>query len=115
MTIQQALRKARKLWGKKACVECQPQGAFITQDGKWRENLALVCEHGKISDNRKCERKFYIIEREPELKLGRPKNHVAKYQVGRVMMGLFFEILGQGESFEKAFEQAEKNPPLVLG
>ena len=119
MTIQQALRKARKLWGKNACVECDPKGAFITQEGTWRETMALVCEHGKHNDHkladnppgsvkaaRYCPREFYIIAREPELKLGRPKYRVAKYQVGKIMMGMFFEVRGSAESFERAFEIA---------
>jgi hypothetical protein len=29
-------------------------------------------------------------------------------------MGIMFEVLGNGPSFEKAFEAVEKNPPLVL-
>lgn len=111
MTIQQALRKARKLWGKTAWVECEPKGGFITQEGTWRETMSLVCKHGKISDHDKCPREFYIIEREPELKLGRPKYRVAKYQVGKVMLGMFSEVRGSAESFEKAFELAVAHWP----
>jgi hypothetical protein len=48
-----------------------------------------------------------VIERTPELKLGRVKYPVASYSVGCIMQGLFFEVKGCGESYEAAFKQAE--------
>jgi hypothetical protein len=118
VTEQQALKRARKFWGKRAAVQVQKHGAFIGEDLVWREWPHGVCEHGKLSG--KCCREikdshnFYIIAREPELKLGRIKYWVPSYKVGRVLMGIMFEVLGNGPSFEKAFEAVEKNPPLVL-
>jgi hypothetical protein len=109
MTEAQALRKARKLWGKNAAVEVSPKGGFIGDDHRWHESIVTVCEHGKhyqrCAENKNCPLEFYVKSRDP-LVLGRMKYRVPKYQVGKIMLGMFFEVRGCAESFERAFEIA---------
>lgn len=110
MNATQALREARKRWGKNAIIECDKNGGCIGEDGQWRTRHARVCLHGKHHPHlRECTYDFYLISREP-LTLGKVKYPVAEYKVGQLtnVAGFrFFSVRGYAESWEKAFAQAK--------
>lgn len=57
-----ALKRARELWGERACVEDRGKAVVVNER---------------------------VLHR--------------RYCVGRVMLGMFFEVLGEGESWDDAF------------
>lgn len=60
--------------------------------------------------------KTAIVERRQHPTMTEDKKHVVthRYVVGRVMLGMLFEVLGDGESWDAAFKQAiEKHPGSI--
>jgi hypothetical protein len=43
------------------------------------------------------------------VKRAKLKDGTTRYTVGRVMLGMFFEVEGQGETWEAAFADADQN------
>lgn len=100
MNQKEALRKARKLWGKRAIVEARDACTLIPHgrdrriaDPKRPEQgpVRWFCSyHGKDENGHKCPG-------------GRPLR-----LVGHNAMGLFFHIEGIGTTWAEAFEKAAK-------
>lgn len=119
MNKTQALNKAIKLWGKGAGV--QDRGA------KWATGPDVRAEaKAKLAA---MPRQWLDVEPTPtddqtigELKAWQARHrvwadekralaavcHTYRFQVGAVAMGMFFEIKGEGDTWEEAFAKATK-------
>lgn len=70
--------------------------ALKKAQGKWGKNAAVRWRKGTPDQAARSL-----------LPKGDPGKFQYRAEVGRVMMGMFFEVLGQGDTFEEAFEKAE--------
>jgi hypothetical protein len=84
--INAALAKAQKLWGKTAAVEYRPQLAR-SEERDLIDTLYAGLPHRPRS-------LFWTLCR--------------PCVVGVIVMGLFFEVKGEGDTFAEAFERAAK-------
>ena len=83
--LRSALAKARKLWGETACVEYRGHLAKTRQE---RELIATL--YGGTP----YPRSLYWATCKPCV-------------VGRVEMGMFFAVKGEGETFDEAFAKVQ--------
>lgn len=117
MTNQQAMKQATKRWGKQALI--QNGGHFSSPERraeageKAKSARARMKEiDQEISDRLKALDWYQALtsERRELQKVASDNSSLAlryRFQVGR-NTGLFFEVLGSGDTWEQAFEQADQ-------
>ena len=92
MTKKQALKEAVKRWGKDGYVKAGKCGLFRQNKRQREEGLPPNCSGiGAESHQRPCP--------------GGKK----LFSVGKIMMGMFFEVKGSGSSWDSAFAQATES------
>lgn len=98
MTKTKALKEAQKRWGKTAAI--QEQRNCDSTPASREEAKRKLGEINKLSD---AEKKARRRERDDALS----RSYWYRFTVGRVSMGLFFEVLGQGDTWEDAFKASD--------
>lgn len=117
MTNQQAMKQATKRWGKQALI--QNGGHFSSPDRRAEAQGKAVAARARIkeidqeiADRLKALDWYQSLtgERRELQKVASDNISLAlryRFQVGR-NTGLFFEVLGSGDTWEEAFAQADK-------
>ena len=119
MTRDQAMREARKRWGKNAIIEMRNQGvsspeareeATAKRDAHQAVYEALVKEK-----NDRLAQLDWLQELNAQIKaVGKLKSdeswrtHYYRFSVGNSMLGLAFMVQGQGDTWEEAFAKVKK-------
>lgn len=98
MNKSKALKEAVKRWGKNAGVQEQ-RNCDSTPESREAAKLKLG-ELNKLSPEEKKARRR---ERDDALS----RSYWYRFTVGRISMGMFFEVLGQGDTWEEAFKAAD--------
>ena len=102
MTEKQAIKVAVKRWGKNACVQFTNKGCFVGEHGEYVCPISVArktTEHNREG--------HYRCRQCPEPAFHLPGEKRTRFTVGAVVMGLFFEVRGEGLSFEDAFKAAD--------
>ena len=105
MTIKQALSEARKRWGKTAAVKKELRGGYVGEHGEFVDSLNVRPKDTEYA--RAGHYCCHICSKAGERVYHRPGSVQASYTVGRVALGLFFEVKGRGDSWARAFAQAD--------
>lgn len=117
MTNDQALKQATKRWGKRAAV--RNAGHFSSPDRRAAASEKATTARARIKaiDQEIAERlkaldwyQALTGERKELQKVASENSGMAmfhRFSVGK-NMGLFFEVLGSGDTWEEAFAQADK-------
>ena len=97
MTKAQAMKRARAEWGKTGSGYHNPRGCTKAEREEAREGLRahLAAKPDPVTREWRQQRDQF------------PTNSY-RYTVGRVEMGLFFLICGQGDSWAEAWANAEE-------
>lgn len=105
MTTAKALATAQKLWGKTGAVESRKNGAYIGEHDEFVESFQVVTEWSNRTSKKQNPVGQYRCQLCDAYHL--PKSRTSYYAVGKIMLGMFFEVRGTGASFEDAFKAAE--------
>jgi hypothetical protein len=100
MNAKQALKEARRRWGDKAAVRDEPR--FASTDEKRAE--ARAQRSALMQSLTKEEQRARYKELDALLY----DSYRYRYTVGRIALGLFFAVEGQGDSWEAAFAQCDE-------
>jgi len=118
MHTKEALRQAQQRWGKHGAVKIEPKGGRVGQHGEFvsaREVHVSVAgrpENPKAGYYR-CSQCTVMNERDGEGNVvdrfvwHRAGGVQAAYVVGTVMLGMFFEVKAEGDTFDAAFAAAD--------
>ena len=110
MTTTQALTAARKRWGKSAAVKKEPRGGYVGEHGEFVDTLSV---RPKDSEYARAGHYYCMIcSKTGERVYHRPGSVQASYTVGRVALGMFFEVKGRGDSWARAFAQADMSEKM---
>lgn len=106
LTLKTAYKKARKLWGKTACVEDKgtKRGGTAQQRDQARSSQRERIE--RLTQEKGHKRNWTPQERMEVQDLGAASFRY-RFTVGHIMMGMFFSVKGQGDTWEEAFAKAE--------
>jgi len=105
MNAKQALAQARKRWGKSAAVQDEPRLASTPE-----KRAEMERQHKELVDHLKAtkgDRQNWTKEEREQasnLMWGRWRY---RYKVGRIMLGMFFEVKAEGDTWEEAFLTAD--------
>lgn len=114
MTRAQALRKAIKLWGRTAAVRDDGPDLASTPERRaaaaqklreLRNTLPTGPWAGMTTEDRRARRKLSDDQFSESVRY--------RYTVGRIELGLFFAVRGQGDTWELAFAAAEKHDQMA--
>jgi hypothetical protein len=101
MTQKQALAKAVKLWGKTACVRDEGKRSASSPEKRAEASKQLKALREAYPD-----RKARTKEQSEEIKRLEFYATHYRYAVGRVELGMFFAVKGQGDTWAEAFTKA---------
>ncbi|HEX7330355.1 MAG TPA: hypothetical protein VF290_02580 [Pyrinomonadaceae bacterium] len=116
MTNQQAMKQAAKRWGKQAMIE--NNGHFSSPERRTAAGEEAKTARSRIKEiDREIADRLKALdwyqaltsERRELQKVASSSSSLAlryRFQVGR-NTGLFFEVLGSGDTWEEAFKQAD--------
>lgn len=109
-TMRQAIAHARKLWGNTAAVRDNgikftiPQSERDEAKAQWH---AFKQQRDKSTD--RAESRSFQKQMDGLFW----KIHGHRYSVGKIMMGMFFEVRGDGDSWDDAFAEAVRKYPSL--
>lgn len=101
-TTKQALAEAARRWGKRAIVEDQGPKFASTPEARAVAHAA----HLQLRDKLTAEvgpREKWTKEQRSQVSDLMWASMRLRYKVGAVMMGMFFEVKGEGDSWDEAF------------
>lgn len=101
MTQDQALIKAVRLWGKTACVRDDGKKKSSSPEKRAEAFAQLQALRESCADKHRTKEQRAEISR-----LSYYATHY-RYAVGRVEMGMFFAVKGQGDTWAEAFANAK--------
>jgi hypothetical protein len=104
MTTQQALREARKRFGKTAAVRKTPKGAYIGAHGEF---VGMLFHPKDKADPRANQYYCRTCSAGDERVYHTPGARQTCYTVGSIGLGIFFVVEGEGESWSRAFAAAD--------
>lgn len=105
MNKKQALAKAVKIFGKNAMV--RDMGANRKSSPALREAAQKQFAELKSIDVKAMSHEQLVNYRERK-NLAAYESHHYRFSVGKVAMGMFFSVEGSGDTWEEAFDAAEK-------
>lgn len=101
MTEKKALKEAVKRWGKTACVEHKTHALFKDARESAEKELAQWREEAKTATPEQAN------ELKELCKKNQWKTWVYPFNVGKIVLGMFFEVNGRGDSWEQALYEAD--------
>lgn len=116
MTNQQAMKQATKRWGKQALVQnnghfSSPEKRATASEQATAARARIKAIDQEIADRLKALDWYQALTQERRELQKEASNNTSlalryRFQVGR-NTGLFFEVLGSGDTWEEAFAQAD--------
>jgi|CXWL01.1.fsa_nt_gi hypothetical protein len=106
MNAKQALAQARKRWGKAAGVQDNGPKRASTPE----KRAEATKQHKEFVENLKAtkgDRKNWSKEEREQASTLMFNGWRHRYSVGRVMLGMFFEVKAEGDTWEEAFLTAD--------